>query len=100
MRTWAWMVSSARAALDRLRPYVVLSDLQLPGESGYALVEGLRARGVEPGAVPAIAVSALAGERDRERAMAAGFQRHFGKPVAARQLVDAIVALTRGHLAS
>jgi CheY-like chemotaxis protein/GAF domain-containing protein len=89
----------ARAALDRIRPDVVLSDLQLPGESGYALVEGLRARGVEPGVVPAIAVSAMAGERDRERAMAAGFQRHFGKPVATRQLVDAIVALTRGHLA-
>jgi signal transduction histidine kinase/CheY-like chemotaxis protein len=88
----------ARVALDRIRPDVVLSDLQLPGESGYALVEGLRARGVEPGAVPAIAVSAMAGERDRERAIAAGFQRHFGKPVAARQLVDAIVALTRGHL--
>jgi CheY-like chemotaxis protein len=45
------------------------------------------------GQVPAIALTAYAGEIDRQQAIAAGFQRHIAKPIEPEQLVVAIVSL-------
>ncbi len=67
---------------------VVVSDIAMPGEDGYALIERLR----KTSAVPAIAVSAIAtGAEDRERALAAGFTEFVRKPVDPTELA-AIVA--------
>ena len=72
----------------RERPDVLLADLGLPGEDGYALLTRFRA--IYPD-VPAIALTAYARATDRRRALAAGFAHHVIKPVDPNQLVDLIV---------
>jgi PAS domain S-box-containing protein len=86
--------ASAAEALDvfRLhRPDVVLCDIGLPGQDGYALIRQIRALEAEQGgAVPAVALSAYARSEDREQALAAGFQMHLSKPVNPRLVTRAI----------
>jgi CheY-like chemotaxis protein len=54
----------------------------------------VRALPVEQGGqIPAIALTAYAGEIDHQQAMAAGFQRHLTKPIEPEVLIQAIVAL-------
>lgn len=74
------------------RPDVVISDIGLPHEDGYAMLERIRALGMERGGfAPAIAVSGYAHAKDRSHAFAAGFQAHLAKPVELAELV-ALVA--------
>ena len=87
-------VESVRAALalfaDR-PPDVLVSDIGMPDEDGYALIRAIRALPADRGgAVPAIAVTAYAREEDRLRALAAGFQAHLAKPVDPGELVAAV----------
>ncbi len=87
-------VSSAAEAIEFIDgelPDLLLSDIGLPGESGYDLIRKVRER--EPsrgGQIPAVAITAYAAEQDRMRALAAGFQRHIPKPVDPKDLVAAI----------
>jgi PAS domain S-box-containing protein len=78
-------VSSATQVLEviaELKPDVLVSDIGMPGMDGYALIRQIRARTEEEGGgVPAIAVTAYAGEYDQRQAMEAGFQLHVPKPV-------------------
>jgi PAS domain S-box-containing protein len=63
-------------------PDVLVSDIGMPGEDGYALIKKIRALPPENGAdVPAIALTAFASAQDKKIALAAGFQRHLAKPV-------------------
>lgn len=79
------------------RPDVIVSDIQMPGEDGYALIRRVRALDAgRGGQVPAVALTARAGEEDRVRALAAGFQSHMSKPVEPTELV-AVVASLAGH---
>jgi CheY-like chemotaxis protein len=77
------------------RPDVVVSDIAMPGEDGYALLRALRARGGTFADVPAIALTAYAGSADRVRLLAAGFQAHVPKPFDPAQL--AAVVETAAH---
>jgi len=92
-------VASAREALasiDQARPDVLVSDIGLPDEDGYALVRQLRMRRAENGGrTPAVAVTAYAAAADRERAAASGYDRHLSKPIDARELIRAIESLIR-----
>ncbi len=86
--------------LARDPPSVILCDIELPGEDGYALLEQLRSletRADTPTGrpIPVLAVTAYAGERHRNRALAAGFDAHVTKPVDPRRLVGAIHAAWR-----
>lgn len=85
----------AAAALDLIvehRPDVLISDIAMPDEDGYMLVGRLRALPAEAGgSTPAIAVTAYAGRADRERAIRAGFDAHFSKPVDIDELVDRLL---------
>jgi CheY-like chemotaxis protein len=47
--------------------------------------------------MPAIALTAYAGEDDRRRSMEAGFQAHLLKPVNAGELISAVNRLGRGN---
>ena len=92
-------VDSAQNALTSLplfRPHVLLSDIGLPSESGYDLVQKLRALKSEFSGIPAVALTAFASEKDRQLALAAGFQIHLAKPVEPQLLVDTIVHLVNG----
>lgn len=87
--------SNAMAALellDEVAPDVVLSDIGMPGRDGYWLAGQLRARRPD---IPAIALTAFSAAEDVERAMAAGFDHHVGKPVDPEQLVRALTACRR-----
>ena len=74
---------------------VLVSDIGMPGEDGYALIQKIRlldsARG---GGLPAIALTAYARPDDRAKALGAGYQSHLPKPVEPADLVGAISRLT------
>ena len=89
-------VSSAREALDEIRkwqPSILVSDISMPGEDGYALIRRVR-KLADVGQVPAVALTAYARAEDRLRALAAGFQAHVAKPVEASELLMVIASLT------
>jgi PAS domain S-box-containing protein len=85
---------SAREALEILAtwtPTLLVSDIAMPDEDGYALVRHLRAHETAHGGhVPALAFTALARAEDRARVLAAGFDGYVSKPVDPLQLVDAV----------
>ena len=88
---------SAREALELLehwRPDVLMSDIAMPGEDGYSLINKVRALPAERGGhIPAAAFTAYAREEDRQRALAAGYQMHVAKPITSGQLVAMLTYL-------
>lgn len=93
--------ASAKEALERIRqgpPDVLVSDIGMPGEDGYALIAQVRELPAEQGAdIPAIALTAYARAEDRMKAMLAGFQHHLVKPVEPAELVTLVAVLARRH---
>ncbi|MFN2578372.1 MAG: MASE1 domain-containing protein [Pyrinomonadaceae bacterium] len=86
-------VDSARQALldlQSFKPHVLLSDIGLPFESGYELIQKVRALPSDLSKVPAVALTAFATEKDRQRALDSGYQMHLTKPVQTRALLQAI----------
>jgi PAS domain S-box-containing protein len=85
----------AFAALDRVRPSVIVADIALPEEDGYSFIRRVRAHSTPAiRSVPAIAVTAYATIPDRAEALAVGFQQHLPKPIDPGRLVQAIHDLT------
>jgi signal transduction histidine kinase len=79
--TGAASAAEAFAAVKGHPPDVLLSDIEMPDENGYAFIGRVRALNPdEGGAVPAAAMTAHGSREDRDRALAAGFQRHLPKP--------------------
>ncbi|HEY0083160.1 MAG TPA: ATP-binding protein, partial [Pyrinomonadaceae bacterium] len=86
--------AEALAAFAEFRPDILVSDIGMPQEDGYALLRQVRALSPEAGGrIPAIALTAYAREDDRVRALQAGFQIHVAKPVNPPELVAVIVGL-------
>ena len=86
--------AAALAALDRCRPDVILSDLEMPGEDGYSLIRKVRERPAEQGGdVPAAALTAYARTEDRLHSLRAGFHRHVPKPVQPDELAEIVASL-------
>lgn len=92
---------SAVAALKsfrRSRPNLIISDIGLPGEDGYAMIRRIRAeeKATGNGSIPAVALTAFARESDRNSAIEAGFQLHVSKPVEPEQILSALRAMIQG----
>jgi PAS domain S-box-containing protein len=94
--------ASLNATSAEYLPDVVILDIAMPIEDGYAVLRKLRTwqcpKGVLPlQRVPALALTAFAQREDRIRALTAGFQMHVAKPVAPEELivVIAMMASTR-----
>ena len=86
--------AAAMTAVADFHPQVLLCDIAMPGEDGYAFIRKLRSSGVDgAGGTPALAFTALASEEDRQRSLAAGFQMHLTKPVDIQRLSEAVVEL-------
>jgi signal transduction histidine kinase/ActR/RegA family two-component response regulator len=89
----------ALAALDSavdngLTPDVLISDIGLPDEDGYRLMEQLSVRPKSRGgAIPVIAVTAYGRPQDKRRALAAGFRLHLTKPVTPAALAAAVASV-------
>jgi PAS domain S-box-containing protein len=92
--------SSVREALQQLDlspPDVLLADIGMPGADGYVLIREVRRREAQTGLrLPAAAITAYAGNFDRERALAAGFDRHLPKPIRPAAIVAAVHSLCSG----
>ena len=91
--------TSAMQVLSQLNqsvPDLLLCDIGMPEMDGYALIQQLRKRRHDQGGnLPAIALTAYAGEINQQQALAAGFQLHLTKPIEPDQLVGAIAALVK-----
>jgi PAS domain S-box-containing protein len=98
------VASCAAEAYDKLRkgeadarPDVLVSDISMPDEDGYMLIERVRKLPPEEGGkIPAIALTALERPNDRIKALASGFSMHVPKPVEPEELAMVIANLT-GH---
>src|SRR5437667_82498 len=82
-------VAEALDVLGRWRVDLLLSDIGMPGEDGYALIEKVRRQESAQGAkaLPAVAITAYARKEDRESALAAGFDTHVAKPLDPEELL-------------
>jgi PAS domain S-box-containing protein len=89
--------ATAREGLALMRedgPHVIVTDIEMPGESGYDLIRKVRALPFDAGGLtPAIALTAYARTEDRIRSLAAGFQMHLAKPVHPSELTAAVAAV-------
>lgn len=87
-------VREALEMLEKWRPDVLMSDIGMPGEDGYSLINKVRSLPADRGGdTPAAAFTAYAREDDRNRALAAGYQMHIAKPISSGQLVAMIAHL-------
>lgn len=89
------IANSAMQALDLLNqslPDLLLCDIGMPEMDGYSLIRQIRKWAPEQGGnIPAIALTAYAGEMNQQQALAAGFQMHISKPVEPEKLVQSII---------
>jgi PAS domain S-box-containing protein len=81
--------------LPEFNPHIIISDIGMPDEDGYALIRKIRNRekSEKLKRVPAIALTAYARVEDRMKALSAGFQMHVPKPVEPAELAAVIASL-------
>lgn len=90
--------SAGLSAVETFHPDVILCDIAMPGEDGYSFIRRLKALdGAQGGGTPAMAFTALAGERERERCLAAGFQAYVTKPATRDAVLGAVQSLLDLH---
>jgi CheY-like chemotaxis protein len=93
------VAASTREALElvrSMRPDVVLSDIEMPKESGYDFLRQLRALPAESGGqTPAVALTAYATAHDRVKVLRAGFQMHVPKPIQPAELATVVASIAR-----
>src|SRR5262245_34001853 len=85
---------SAEAALQAIAANpvdILISDLALPQADGIALLKALRTQS----SIPAIALTGISDPTVREKALAAGFDRYFVKPVDDVELIEVIATLVK-----
>jgi signal transduction histidine kinase/CheY-like chemotaxis protein len=88
--------AEALAQFEKSRPDVLVSDIEMPGEDGYALIRRIRALpAARGGNVPAAAITGYGRTEDRVRALAAGFTTHVPKPVDPVELAAVVHSLAR-----
>ena len=88
------------ALSDDVEPEVVLCDIAMPGEDGYATLRRIRAWESAPARAsrpprPVVAITAFAQREDRLRALSEGFMAHLVKPVAPEELITAVATAAR-----
>ncbi|MBE9179548.1 PAS domain-containing protein [Oculatella sp. LEGE 06141] len=95
-------VMTATSAHDALQllvnhtPDLLLSDIGMPMMDGYTLMRQIRKLPIAQGGnIPAIALTAYAGEYNQRQALSAGFQQHLPKPIEPDTLIMAIAQLIR-----
>src|SRR5512147_188781 len=78
--------------IEQSQPALVLMDIQLPGQDGFALLDEIRA---SPHRAVALTAHAMAG--DRERALAAGFDGYITKPIDIRSFPEQVARALEGE---
>jgi CheY-like chemotaxis protein len=86
----------ALAAVQQAVPDVVVSDIAMPDEDGYAFLRKLRSLKPERGGrVPAVALTAFGSREARELSRECGFHYHLEKPINPAKLADVLLGLVR-----
>jgi CheY-like chemotaxis protein len=81
---------------ERWPPEILISDIQMPGIDGYALMRMVRKLDPDRGRnIPAIALTAHSRAEDRIRALAAGFQIHVAKPFDPDELLAVVESVAK-----
>ena len=80
---------AALALMDQLHPDIVISDVAMPGMSGYDLARQIRGREL-PHRPYLVAVTGYGQDSDRLEALAAGFDKHLTKPVGVSTLEELV----------
>ena len=91
-------VTDALRAVDGRKFDALVSDIAMPGQDGYALIALLRDRLGSAMPDVCIALTAYAGQMDRERALTAGFSEHLSKPVNPDILVQTLEDLLAARI--
>lgn len=86
-------VDQAMKVLQTASPNVLLVDLLMPDQSGFALIRQLRAQG-KLKSLPAAVVTAAATPEDRNHLLSVGFSEFITKPVNPEQLVEVVRRLS------
>jgi signal transduction histidine kinase/ActR/RegA family two-component response regulator len=90
----ATSAGEAYELVQRERPDVLVTDVGMPEEDGYALLRKVRELAPEcGGSIPAVALTGYASEEDRRQAILRGFQPHLSKPVEPTQLLTIVANL-------
>ncbi|MFE4108071.1 response regulator [Almyronema epifaneia] len=87
--TTATTAQEALHLLKKSQPHILISELRLADANGYSLVRQIK----QQKSIPAIALTASVWQRDRDRAIAAGFCQHLPKPFDYDELISIVVAL-------
>lgn len=90
---------AALALAEELRPQVAVLDVGMPGLNGHELARRLRQEPWGRGMF-ILAVTGWGQEEDQRRAIAAGFDRHFTKPMDPVVLLDCLAAWQRAHIST
>jgi CheY-like chemotaxis protein len=97
----AGSVREALAQVESETPSVVLTDIGMPDEDGYALLSELKQReGALGRTIRTAALTAYASSGDAHRALAAGFHGYLTKPINAAELITAVARLASGEPAA
>src|SRR3712207_78638 len=86
-----------REALESVRthtPALAIIDLSMPALDGWSLLRELRSD-ERTRSIPCVALTAFAGEQDRQRALEAGFDAYISKPYRAKELLDLVRDMLR-----
>lgn len=89
--------SSVREGLEQFQaitPDVVVCDLAMPEEDGFAFVHAVRALPTPSNATPVVALTAFGRPENREHALAAGFDDYLKKPVDPEELASTVLRLS------
>jgi len=90
----AGSVDEGIEVLEQSKPDVLVSDIGMPGEDGYALIRKVRELELDTGErIPAVALTAYASVEDYKEALSAGFQLHVAKPIRTAELVAVVASL-------
>jgi PAS domain S-box-containing protein len=90
----ATSAGDALATLEAWRADVLVCDIGMPEEDGYALIRKVRALGPEHGGyIPAVALTAYARAEDRLKVLSSGFQMHVAKPVEPAELIAVMATM-------
>lgn len=90
----SFSAAAAFALVRDWRPDVLIADVEMPDEDGYALIRRIRALdAAHGGRVAAVAVTAYGRAEDRMRTISAGFDMHLPKPVDPAELLTIVRSL-------
>ncbi len=84
--------AEAMTAIRDWKPDLLVSDIGMPVEDGYALIKKVRKLRSKRSKLPAVALTAYATKEDKARALETGFQVHVTKPIEPETLIMSIAS--------